>query len=517
MEPLQLFKVYMNENIEKFIIPTLKSGMITQGKKVEEFEEVLKKYFDYPYILTVNSATSGLTLAYHILKNFYTENNNSVISTPLTCFATNSSILSNNLKIIWADTDINTCNIDLDDVKTKLNYNTQILTFVHWGGVPVNLNKIEELKKYYRDRYKKELYVVEDCAHAFGAEFNYKKLGTHGNICVFSLQAIKHLTTGDGGLIFLPNEEMYNRAKLLRWFGIDREKRSLPGSDFRLEPDIINYGFKYHMNDINASIGLSNILNINLILERCRSNGNYFNENLKGIPGIELFEIPNNSLPSYWIYTLKILGNRKNEFISFMKTKNIIVSQVHARNDVHSCCEKFKKDLPQLDMIEKQIISIPVGWWITEDQREYIVNCIKEFSKYFSIEILKENELSIYIDLIYQMNNFKKDTNTNISFPNYNIYTLKVNNKIVSTAKLLIENKLYEPVGHIEDVVTDKEHRCKGYGKILINYLKHIAFEKNNCYKIVLSSKESLNDFYKSCGLERTGYSFSLYKNKKNL
>lgn len=518
MEQIQLFKVNMSESIEEFIIPTLKSGMITQGKKVDDFEEALKKYFNYPYILTLNSATSGLTLAYYLLKQYYITGQTEVISTPLTCFATNASILANNLNIVWADTDPNTCNINLNDVKKKLSYNTQILSFVHWGGTPVNLDKVNELKEYYRNMYEKELFVVEDCAHAFGTEFNGKKLGTHGNICVFSLQAIKHLTTGDGGLIFLPNEELYNKAKLLRWFGIDRERRSLPGSDFRLEPDIPVYGFKYHMNDINASIGLANMITIEQKIQKCNNNGNFYNTELLGIPGIEIFDVHKNSKPSYWIYTIKILGGRKNEFISFMKDKNIVTSQVHARNDNHTCLSKFKSkyknDTPLLDRIEKEIVSIPVGWWVTPAQRQYIVDSIKEFSSYFFITTLKFEEIQTYIDLIYQMNFFKEEKNVFFDDILDSIYVLKINDKIVSTARLLIEKKLYQPVGHIEDVVTDENERGKGYGKILINHLKYIAFNNFNCYKIVLNCKEDLEKFYTSCGLEKTGYSFSLYNKK---
>ena len=335
---IPLFKVYMNDDID-IVTNTLKSGMITQGKKVEEFEEKLKIYFNYPYLLTLNSATSGLTLAYRLLD--LKPGIDTVISTPLTCFATNASILSNNLDIVWADTNPLTCNIDLEDVKKKINSKTKALSFVHWGGNPVDLNKVQELKEYALEKFEIDLKVIEDCAHAFGAEINYKKLGTHGNICVFSLQAIKHLTTGDGGLIFLPNEEMYKRAKLLRWFGIDRDRRSLPGTDFRLEPDISEYGYKFHMNDINASIGLSNLPNIENILKKCRNNAKIYKENLSGLSGIQLFEEVENSNPSYWIYTLKILYNRKNEFLDFMKFKGIVVSQVHARNDRHSCLEKY--------------------------------------------------------------------------------------------------------------------------------------------------------------------------------
>jgi len=504
---IPLFKVNMNTDIDKYILPTLKSGMITQGSKVEEFENKLKEYFNYPYILTLNSATSGLTLAYRLLN---LSNGDFVISTPLTCFATNAAILANNLNIIWADTDPNTCNIDLQDVKNKINKDTKVLTFVHWGGVPVNLDIVEELKIYTKNTYGNDLYIVEDCAHAFGTEFNGKKLGTHGNICVFSLQAIKHLTTGDGGLIFLPNEEMYKRAKLLRWFGIDRERRSLPGSDFRLEPDITEYGYKFHMNDINASIGLANFVNIQENIDKCYNNGQYYNENLKNIGDVELFNYVTNTRPSYWIYTIKILNGRKNEFIEYMKNKNIVTSQVHARNDKHTCLQNAVcKELKNLDLIEQQIVSIPVGWWVSIDELKYIVDTIKNFSNIPYITKLYIKDIDDYRQILYQMNDHKKDIyNINID----SIYVLKIGNKIISTAKLLIENKIYEPVGHIEDVVTLKEYRGKGYGKQLIKYLLDIGLNKDKCYKIVLNCKTELDDFYIKCGMFKTGSSFSVYK-----
>lgn len=506
---IPLFKVYMNTEIEKYIMPTLSSGMITQGKKVEEFENKLKDYFNHPYILTLNSATSGLTLAYRLLN---LNNDDKVISTPLTCFATNTAILANNLNIIWADTDPNTCNIDLEDVKKLLDYNTKVLSFVHWGGVPVDLNKVDELKTYAKEKFNNDLFVVEDCAHSFGSDFNGKKIGTHGNICVFSLQAIKHLTTGDGGLIFLPNEELYNRAKLLRWFGIDRERRSLPGSDFRLEPDILEYGYKFHMNDINASIGLANFVNIGENINICYENGQYYNSNLKNIVGIELFDNNPLSKPSYWIYTIKILFERKIEFISFMKNKGIVTSQVHARNDNHSCLKKYKSTLKTLDKIENQIVSIPVGWWLKKEDINHIIESIKEFCLSIKIVKLKDDlsKIEEYKKLLQEMNGYYEE-----EFKDFNsvddIYLLINNNKIVSSAKLFIESKIYNPVGHIEDVVTKTECRRLGYGKYLIKYLIDIGL-KNNCYKIILNCKSDLESFYKNCGLSKTGISFTLYK-----
>ena len=378
MEQISLFKVFMSEDVKDPIIKTLMSGFVTQGPRVEEFEQKLQEYFNHPYILTLNSATAGLTLGLRVLidKEHFDLNKDIVLSTPLTCFATNAAIMANNAKIQWVDTDLETGNMCLEDLKNKLNENTKVIYFVHWGGSPIDLDKLEEIKDYCFEKYGFRPYVVEDCAHAFGAEYKGKKLGTHGNIGVFSLQAIKHLTTGDGGLIFLPNKELYEHCKLLRWYGIDRDKRNYKRKDFRLEHDIANYGYKFHMNDINATIGLANLPHIDSLLVKSRKNGEYYNEALKNVKGVTLMKEYGKS--AYWLYTFRI--ERKMEFIQYMKEKNVMVSQVHARNDLNSCLDKSRIELPKLDIIEKDLVCIPVGWWVTKENREYIVKCIKEFN-----------------------------------------------------------------------------------------------------------------------------------------
>lgn len=511
MNTIPLFKVRMNNTVNDSVCKVLNSGMITQGKKVDEFEEMLKDYFDYPYILTLNSATSGLTLAYRLLN---VTNETQVISSPLTCFATNAAIMANGCKIVWADVDKNTCNIDLDDVKSKLTKDTNILSFVHWGGMPVNLDRVTELKQYYLNTFGKELHVVEDCAHAFSSMWNGKKLGTHGNIAVFSLQAIKHLTTGDGGLIFLPNEEMYNRAKLLRWFGIDRNRRSLPGTDFRLEPDIPEYGYKFHMNDINATIGIENMNEIDHYIKICVQNGEYYNSVLKNVKDISLVN-SNYSGSSYWIYTLRVLNGRKQEFIDYMLVKGVVVSQVHARNDKNSCLvgTAEQTNLPNLDILEKEIVSIPVGWWVNEEDREYISNCIFEFFNGFSIVKLSEHPEYFfqYIDLMYHLNGYKTDDDVNEKLRKDAIYLLKKDDTIFASAKMFVEDKLYSKIGHIEDVVTHPDYRKNGYGKSIVEYVKELALNVNKCYKIVLSCKEENDNFYEKCGMKKTGSSFSAY------
>lgn len=381
---LPLFKVFMSPDVIKPINELLLSGFITQGPQVDKFEEKLMEYFENKNVLTLNSATSGLTLALRLLINEdkndnwsgFDVENDYVLSPALTCFATNASILANGCKIKWIDTDNTTANISIVDVKNKLSANTKILYLVHWGGYPVDLDEIKKLQDEHFVNYGYRFKVIEDCAHAFGAEYKNKKLGNHGNICVFSLQAIKHLTTGDGGLIILPNETLYERAKLIRWFGIDRDKRNYNRKDFRLENDISEWGYKFHMNDINATIGLYNLPHINELLHKNRSNYDYLYENLKNVNNVSLFENAPDRKHSCWLFTMKV--KNKNNFIEKMKANGIATSQVHNRNDLNSCVKDFLIELPNISLLETELICIPVGWWLEIQDLDYMIYNIKQ-------------------------------------------------------------------------------------------------------------------------------------------
>jgi dTDP-4-amino-4,6-dideoxygalactose transaminase len=383
---LSLFKVFMSEDVLEPINKVLMSGQLTQGPKVEEFETKLKEYINNPYIVTLNSATAGLTLATRLLKNEdktndwpgFNEEIDVVLTPALTCFATTAAILANNVNIKWLDVDLDTANICLQDLKNKLNGKTKIIYLVHWGGNPVDLDKLDKICEEHKEQYGFKPMVVEDCAHSFGAEYDGKKIGSNKNICVFSLQAIKHLTTGDGGFITLPNEELYDRCKLLRWYGINRDKRNYKGKDLRLENDIVEYGYKFHMNDINATLGIYNLPHMDGLLDKNRRNAAIFDEKLKGINNIQLLKNNSKCKSAYWLYTIRVLNGKKQEFMDKMKEANIMTSQVHNRNDINSCVKDFEEFLPNLDILEKELVCIPVGWWLEEKDIEHIISNIKD-------------------------------------------------------------------------------------------------------------------------------------------
>lgn len=371
----------MSNKAPKAVSKILMSGYIGQGKKVDELEEYLRDLFKHDFIVTTNSATAAEHLALHMLKTAKPATDHSpqfkegdeVLATALTCTATNWPILANGLKIKWVDVDPDTLNMDLDDLARKISPTTKAIQLVHWGGQPMDLDKLKVIQRDAQAIFGFKPSIMEDCAHALGATYKNKLMGTHGNIATFSLQAIKHVTAVDGGLLFLPNEDLYKRAKLLRWYGIDRDSNR---KDFRCEANVEEFGFKFHMNDINATIGLANFEYMDKIVRRHYDNAMYFNKELEKIEGITLLRTVPNTKGAYWLYTFKV--KRRDQFIRHMAEKGITTSRVHERNDQHTCTKEFKTTLPTLERVIQEMICIPNGWWVTDEDREYIINCIKE-------------------------------------------------------------------------------------------------------------------------------------------
>jgi len=377
-ETIQLFKVFMSENAAPEVSKVLNSGYIGQGEKVEQFESKLQDFFMKDYIVTLNSGTSGLHLALDLLKKSSgkwpgLEDGDEVLATSLTCTASNFPILANNLNIKWVDVDPTTLNMDLDDLSRKISPKTKAIMLVHWGGYPNDLDRIKEIQNKCFELYGFKPAVIEDGAHSFGSKYKGKYIGNHGNMTMYSLQAIKHITSIDGGLLLLPHQELYDRAKLLRWYGIDRNSNK---KDFRCEADIQEWGFKFHMNDVCATVGMENLKHADEIVSRHQSNAKFYDEHLQNIPGLTTLTRHEGHESAFWIYSM--LVEDRDGFYKHMKDCGIVVSQVHERNDKHTCVSDYKSSLPTLDRIIGKVVSIPVGWWVTDEDRQYIVDCIKK-------------------------------------------------------------------------------------------------------------------------------------------
>jgi len=375
MRDIPLFKVFCAPASVEAIAEIMSTGYIGQGPKVDEFEKLLGSRFDEPKVVTVNSGTSAEHLALHLLKKPHgkwqgMQRGDTVLATPLTCFATNAPILANGYKIKWVDVDPETLNMDMGDLERKIGPDTKAIMVVHWGGAPVDLDRLAKIQEKSLHTWGFKPAVIEDCAHAFGSTYKSKSVGFTGNLSTFSFQAIKHLTCGDGGMLVCPNRDLYTRAKLLRWYGMDREGTQ---KDMRCQNDVEEYGFKFHMNDINACIGIENLKHVNNLLHVHLENAEYYDANL---PEGLATEVLDDTTSSYWLYTLRV--RNRESFMAALADKGITTSRVHERNDIYSCVNEFKSFLPNLDIVGDEIVCIPVGWWVTPEDREYIVDTIKQ-------------------------------------------------------------------------------------------------------------------------------------------
>lgn len=359
---LPLIKTSLPER--ELLIPRLEevlySGYIAQGEIVENFERKFEEYIGSGNTLSLNSGTAALHIAL-ILAGV--AQGDEVISTALTAEPTNVAIKMVGAKVRWADVDYETGNISPESIEKAINAKTKAIIVVDYAGIPVDVKRIQEISEKYG------IPVIEDAAHAIGAKFNGKKTGNHFPFTVFSFQAIKHLTTIDGGALQIQDNALYERGKIIRWFGLDKKKT-------RLENNITEQGYKYHMNNVNACIGLLQLDGIDKIVDKYFQNGKYLDQHLKGVEGVELIQYYENSEPSYWLYTLKV--DNRAAFIEMMMENGISASELHKRNDLHNYLNDHPTVLPNLDSFYDKMVHIPCGWWVTKDDLDKMINLIRK-------------------------------------------------------------------------------------------------------------------------------------------
>lgn len=348
---------------EERLVPALRdvlySGQISEGTEVEKFEAAFASYIGNPRVLSFYCGTAALHAGL-ILAG--AGPGTEVISTPMTAEPTNLAILHAGAKVVWADVDPRNGNIAPPSIADRITDNTRAIVVVHYGGIPASLIAIRELATV------RGIPVIEDAAHALGARYAGIPLGSHSEYVMFSFQAIKHLTTVDGGMLACRNAEDIAHGRRIRWFGMDRKAQ-------RTEIDITEVGYKYHMNNVNAVIGRVQLDHIKPMIDRHIDNGKYFDTALKGVAGIGLPSWDAVAEPSYWFYT--VLAERRDDLSRYLAEHGVASSLVHRRNDLHSIFGSSRRELPELDRFYSKMLHVPCGWWVGDDDREYIVETIR--------------------------------------------------------------------------------------------------------------------------------------------
>lgn len=359
---INLFYPYFPEEAIKAIGEVLKTRWIGQGSRVDAVEEKFSKKFNLPYSVTVNSCTSALHLALRLCD---LEDGDEVITTPMTCTATNIPILYSKSQAVFADIQEKTMNIDPVDIKRKITPKTKAIMVVHWAGYPCDMTEIMAIAKEHN------LKVIEDAAHALGAKYQGQPIGSIADYTCFSFQAIKQITTVDGGMITMKNEADCKRAKILRWYGIDRDFKG----DIYWKYQIKEIGYKYHMNDVTATMLDVQLDKFDKIVERRKNIADRYLSGLKGVSGLTLLERKPDRESGNWLFTMQV--ERRDDFQKKLAENEIESHMVHVRNDICPIFGGLRRDLSVMNRVESKYVSIPLHNHLTDADVEKVIKTIK--------------------------------------------------------------------------------------------------------------------------------------------
>jgi perosamine synthetase len=361
---VNFFYTHISERAIDLAVETLRTTFVSEGKRVEEFEQKLASNLGLINPVALNSATSALHLALVLAE---VGPGDEVILPAQTFVATGLVILMCGAKPVFADIQRETGNIDPVSIAEKITGRTKAIIPVHWGGYPCDLDEINSLAE------RNGLAVIEDAAHALGATYRGRAIGSISRLTAFSFQAIKHLTTGDGGALCCLDETDHKRARAKRWFGIDRANSKASELGER-EYNLSEVGYKYHLNDLGAALGLGNLADLQTRLARRKDIAGVYRSEFGKSSGLTLLEHDDDRSSAHWIFTM--LVERRGEFIRRLKSKGVPASVVHLRIDHNSVFGGLTRGLSNQESFNEQQVSVPVHEGLTDDNVRTIVEAV---------------------------------------------------------------------------------------------------------------------------------------------
>ncbi len=343
-----LFHPHVPESAIEGVADTLRTRWIGQGPKVERFEEEFQLALGSSHHpVAVGSCTDAIHLAY-VLCNL--KPGDEVIVPVFTCTATNIPLLYHGVRIRFADAQRGTMNIDPQHVRSLVTDRTRAIVCVHYGGLPCDMDELQAIAT------DAGVPLIEDAAQAVGASYKGVPVGAISDFTAFSFQAIKHITTGDGGMLMIRDPQLVAKTKRIRWFGIDREAKQ--GGTW--QNDISEIGYKYQMTDIGAAMGLAALETLDDVLALRKSILARYIQRLAGIDGIEVVGAEfQDRVHAAWLCT--VLVDRRKDLERKLRDASIESGQVHFRNDRYSVFADFREgELPNMNALEERYLVLPL-------------------------------------------------------------------------------------------------------------------------------------------------------------
>ena len=376
---LPVSKPEISDDTINDLIEVIKSGWIATGPKTQEFEKCLSEYFDGNRALSMTSNTVGL---YSALKALGVGAGDAVITTSLTFVATVNAIELTGATPIFVDVDAKTFNIDVSKIEEISNKNVKAVIPVHYAGLPVDMDPLIDLAK------KRGWKIIEDAAHAMGSYYKGRKIGSFGDIQVFSFHPIKNMTTGEGGCITVnPNEtEFIKFIELFRFHGIDRSIWDRFSKESKSQNyDIAIPGFKFNMSDIQATIGLHQLKEVEEMNEKRRQLASNYRDKFASCEHVEMQGIPEyDHVHSGHLFPILLCDSEvRDKLAAFLKEKSIGTTPYYY--PVHLFSYYSKKygykvgDLPIAESIGSRILCIPLYPSLSDEKQEYVIENILNY------------------------------------------------------------------------------------------------------------------------------------------
>jgi len=360
------------------VVTCLKSGWITTGPRVKQFEENLKLYLGAPHVLALTSATAGLHL---VLVALGLKPGDEVITTPMTFAATLNTIVLAGGKPVLVDVEPGTYNMDVTRIEKAITKRTRAIMPVHFAGLPVDLDPLYAIAK------KHNLRVIEDAAHAIGTEYKGRRIGSFGDIQVFSFHPNKNMTTGEGGCVATRDEKLASDVALLRFHGMDREAWNRFGKKGTQHYEIITPGYKYNMMDIQAALGLHQLKQLDGFIKRRTTIALRYQKTLADWSQWTLTRAPAYPhLHAWHLYTPLINPDAakmdRDAFMQGMKERNIGTGLHYRAVHLYPYYREhfgFKRgDFPNAETISDRIVSLPLFPAMTDEDQDRVIKAMAD-------------------------------------------------------------------------------------------------------------------------------------------
>jgi dTDP-4-amino-4,6-dideoxygalactose transaminase len=342
-------------------------GYFGMASKVLEFEEAVRKYLGAPYVITTNNCTSALHVAVDALG---IGKGDEVITPSLTFIGAFQAISATGATPVPVDVYPDTLLINIEDVKRKITPRTKAIMPVHYAGNPCNLDALAEIAKEHKIR------IIEDAAHAFGSYYKGKKIGSFGDILCFSFDSIKNITCGEGGAVICFDAALADILRQKRLCGMKRPGQGSSKWKERVPFVEVNMqGYRYHMSNINASIGLAQLKKIDSFIARRREICHRYDSAFKNIPGISCLPINYDNVAPH-IYVIKVKNGLRNKLIEYLKNLDIETGINYVPNHLHRFYARKNVSLPVTEQAFQEILTIPLHCGLSDSDVDKVIKSI---------------------------------------------------------------------------------------------------------------------------------------------